>query len=181
VSAAYCDGATAYCIGTPVNALFGSGNTISMGYAVDGVYVNGGGIEKTESFMIQAAYQHYWNAQWRTAVVGGYTEVNYGGAATAALCGTAAGSLATGQFPGVFTAGSTCNPDFSQTSVSTRTAWNPHPTLEIGVDLIWYHIDTANSGAITMLATGARPAGDYVFTDQDRFLGILRVQKTVLP
>jgi hypothetical protein len=182
VSAAYCDGATAYCISTPINALWGSGNTISMGYAVDGVYVNGSGIEKTESFMVQAAYQHYWNAQWRTAVVGGYTEVNYNGAATAMLCGTAVGSLATGQYSAAgLTAGSTCNPDFSQTSVSTRTAWNPHPTLEIGVDLIWYHIDTAHSGAITLAATGARPAGTYVFEDQDRFLGILRVQKTVLP
>ena len=47
------------------------------GFATDGVFVNGGGIEKTEAWGFQAAYEHFWNAQWRTAVVGGYAEVNY--------------------------------------------------------------------------------------------------------
>jgi hypothetical protein len=169
----------AYCVSTPLNAMYGSGNTISLGYAVDGVFVTGSGIEKTEAWGVQAAYQHYWNSQWRTAVVGGYTEVNYSATAAGIICGTAINSVSA--LPGALTAGSTCNPDFSQTSVSTRTAWNPHPTLEIGVDLIWYHIDSAHAGAITLAQVGTRPAGDYTFIDQDRYLAILRVQKTVLP
>jgi len=179
ISSSYCDGAAAYCTSTPINAPYGSGNTIGLGYAVDGVYVTGSGVEKTESWVIQAAYQHYWNAQWRTSVVGGYQETNYSATAASMICGTAANSV--NQLPGVLTAGSTCDPSFSQTSVSTRTAWNPHPTLEIGLDLIWYHLDTAHSGSITLAASGARPAGIYALDDQDRFLGILRVQKTVLP
>jgi hypothetical protein len=183
-SAYYCKGATSYCVTSPINGPFGSGNTLGVGFATDGVFVNGSSIQLTESWGFQAAYQHYWNAQWRTAVVGGYTEVNYNSTATAMLCGTAgSGGLATGQLAGfVFAAGSVCSPNFSQTSVSTRTAWNPHPTLEIGLDLIWWHLDTAMNGTTAAFAgTGARPAGPYTFQDQDRYLAILRIQKTVLP
>ena len=171
-SAYYCDGAVAYCVSTPNAAPYGSGNTLGAGFAVDGVFINGSSIEKTESWGAQAAFEHFWNAQWRTAVVGGYTEVNYGATATNWIC-TAAGVGAL-----AFT---NCNPNFSQTSVSTRTAWNPHPMLEIGLDLIWWHLDTAFAGAATLPANGARPAGRYTLEDQDRFLAILRVQKTVLP
>ena len=76
-SAYYCDGATAYCVSTPVSFMFGSGNEVAGGFATDGVFINGSGIEKTQSWGFQVAYEHFWNAQWRTAVVGGYTEVNY--------------------------------------------------------------------------------------------------------
>jgi len=163
---------------------YGSGNTISTGLSTDGVFTTGSGVQLTESWGFAAAYQHYWNAQWRTAVVGGYTEINYNGTATAALCGTGTNAAPlTTQFPlitGVVSG--TCNPDHAYTSVSTRTAWNPHPTLEIGLDLIWYHIDSASSGSVVTLASnGSRPADTYTIIDQDRYLTVLRVQKTVLP
>jgi hypothetical protein len=75
-----------------------------------------------------------------------------------------------------------CNPNFSVYAASTRTAWNPHPLLEIGVDLIWHHLDTAFSGfAVIGSSNGARPSGTYKFEDQDNFIAILRVQKTVVP
>jgi len=54
--------------------------------------------------------------------------------------------------------------------------------LEIGLDLIWYHLDSAFSGrAVIGAANGARPPGTYQFQDQDNFLAVMRVQKTVLP
>jgi hypothetical protein len=164
--------------------LYGSGQSIGLGLSTDGVFTSGTGVELTESWGFAAAYQHYWNAQWRTAVVGGYTEINYNGTATAALCGTGTNAAAiTVQQPLITgLVSGTCNPDHSYTSVSTRTAWNPHPTLEIGLDLIWYHLDSASNGAtVTLAANGARPAGTYVVEDQDRYLTVLRVQKTVLP
>ncbi|MGZ5866877.1 MAG: porin, partial [Xanthobacteraceae bacterium] len=180
-SAYWCDGATAYCVSTPIAAPYGSGNTLGVGYAVDGVFVNGSGIEKTEAWGFQAAYEHFWNAQWRTAVVGGYTAINYNQTATNMICGVA-GSGGLNQFAGTaFGATGVCSPDFSQTSVSTRTAWNPHPTLEIGLDLIWWHLNTANSGVAVLASNGARFAGPYTYEDQDRYLAILRIQKTVLP
>ncbi len=79
-------------------------------------------------------------------------------------------------------AGFSCNPNFSVSTVSTRTAWNPHQTLEIGLDLIWTHLDTAFAGtAIMGSANGARPGGPYKLENQDNFLAVLRVQKNVLP
>jgi hypothetical protein len=179
-AAIYCKGATAYCVSTPIAAPYGSGNTIGLGYAVDGVFTTGSGIEKTESWGFNVGYEHFWNAQWRTAVVGGYTEINYNTTASNMLCGVS-GSGGVNQFPFSLTTGSTCSPNFSQTSVSTRTAWNPHPTLEIGLDLIWWHLDSAMSGSAAFSAVGARPAGIYTFQDQDRYVALLRIQKTVLP
>jgi len=163
-------------------ALF-SGNNLAVGVSTDGVFVSGSGVELTETWGFAAAYQHYWNAQWRTAVVGGYSEVNYSGTAKTFICGTdpRAASVST-QLGFTAVVSGVCDPDVSWTSVSTRTAWNPHPTLEIGLDLIWYHVDTAFNGALVTLPTfGAHPAGVYSIQDQDRYLTVLRVQKTVLP
>jgi hypothetical protein len=61
-------------------------------------------------------------------------------------------------------------------------AWNPHPVLEIGLDLIWNHVQTANAGSIVnLLASGARPAGPYVVQNQDNYFMMLRFQKNILP
>jgi hypothetical protein len=180
----YAKGATGYVwsqglYGAPL--MYGSGNNLGIGYSTDGVFVTGGGVQLTESWGMAAAYQHYWNAQWRTAVVGGYTEINYGSSANAALCG-AAGSGGVFYNSTFALASGACNMSFSMSSISTRTAWNPHPTLEIGLDLIWNHLNTAMDGAVLTqaAANGARPAGPYTVSDQDAFIGVLRVQKTVL-
>jgi hypothetical protein len=54
--------------------------------------------------------------------------------------------------------------------------------LEIGLDLIWHHLNSAFSGSgVISAANGARPPGTYRFQNQDSFLAVLRVQKTVLP
>jgi len=163
---------------------YGSGNHLGMGISADGVFVSGGGVQLTDSWGFAAAYQHYWNAQWRTSVVGGYTAISYGSAANAALCGAPNGAIAGVFYSATFapmTGG--CAMSYSMSSVSTRTAWNPHPTLEIGLDLIWNHLDTASNGMLVAqtAAVGARPAGVYQVENQDSFIGVLRVQKTVLP
>ena len=121
----------------------------------------------------------------------------FNGNATSQLCGTAPGSqpfsgpLASGLFgavtqsSGVFGGQAlnlNCSPNWSQSSVSTRTAWNPHPFLEIGLDLIWFHQHTAFSGSTLAIgAQGARPAGVYTFNDQDGYAMVLRFQKNILP
>src|SRR5262249_21969743 len=144
----YAKGAMGYVL--PMNAstsyandfVYGSGNTIGMGYAPDGVFVNGSQVELTEAWSVAAAYQHYWSPQWRTSVIGGYSRINFDGAAQGMFCGRFGGSAGFALY-GALVAGSSitnCNPNFSLASVSTRTAWNPHPSLEIGLDLIWNHI-----------------------------------------
>ena len=54
-----------------------------------------------------------------------------------------------------------CSPDFSWWQLGSRTQWNPHPDLDIGVDVLWTHLNTAYKGTATLAANGARPAGPY--------------------
>jgi hypothetical protein len=196
----YCHGAYAYCDIAGLytqNWMYGRANTVAMGYAFDGIFNNGGQVQLTDSFSYAVGYQHYWNQQWRTSLVGGQDYNMFNGNATSQLCGTAPGSQPVGAAGGAGLYGSiaattgvvggqalhfNCSPNWSQSSVSTRTAWNPHPFLEIGLDLIWFHQHTANSGSVVSLGPqGARPAGVYTFNDQDGYAMVLRFQKNILP
>jgi hypothetical protein len=189
----FCHGAQSYCVSTGLygqSFVYGSGNTVSMSYAVDGVFVNGSQIELTNGFNWALAYQHYWNPQWRTAIVGGQSYTWYSDTAKGMLCGTVAGAANVGGAGGVGINGivnvangiTACNPNSQQSSFSTRTAWNPHPFLEIGLDLIWYHNQTSNGGSnIFLTANGARPAGTYSVGNLDAYAAILRFQKNILP
>ena len=142
----YCHGATAYCFIPGLyswNWLYVGGNTVGSGYAVDGVFTNDGQIQLTDDFSSRVGYQHYWSPQWRTAVVGGQTLRHSTTAvlqARALRGGSGQHRCAKHRFSLGTLTGATCSPNFSQTAVSTRTAWNPHPFLEIGLDLIWYHL-----------------------------------------
>ena len=191
----YCHGAFAYCNIPGLytqNFMYGRANTLAMGYAFDGIFNNGGQIQLTDSFSYAVGYQHYWNQQWRTSLVGGQVYNSFNGNATSQLCGTAAGSQSfVGLFGSVLQSTGTvggqtlnlnCSPNWNESSVSTRTAWNPHPFLEIGLDLIWFHQHTSNSGSNLLLAAnGARPAGVYKINDQDGYAMVLRFQKNFLP
>ncbi len=99
------------------------------------------------------------------------------------LCGTAPGTTVAQNTAFSLGTLTRCSPNFSQTSLSTRTAWNPQPFLEIGLDLIWYHLSSANRGATFFQAVnnGARPAGIYQVNNQDNFFMVLRFQKNILP
>jgi hypothetical protein len=197
----YCHGAYAYCDIPGLytqNWMYGRANTIAMGYAFDGIFNNGGQIQLTDSASFAVGYQHYWNQQWRTAVVGGADWNWFNNNAKSQLCGTAPGSVpmagvgGTGLFgaiqqvsgigPGGIPLSLNCSPNWAQYSASTRTAWNPHPFLEIGLDLIWFHQHTAFSGSTVAIGPqGSRPAGVYTFNDQDGYAMVLRVQKNILP
>ena len=174
----YSKGALGYALTNPNQQLYGAGNSVAVGWAPDVVYNTAGQSELTEAWTFSGAYEHNWNNQWRTSIFAYGTQVNFSDNARTMLCAAPAtyNSAVTG-------AGfSNCSPNFSQQQLSTRTAWNPHPTLEIGLDLIWLHADTANAGTATLAATATgRQAGTYVVEDQDKYMAILRVIKTILP
>jgi Porin subfamily len=182
----FCHGAVSYC-GTFLygqNFIYGSGNKVTMGFLADGVFTNGSAIELTDAFSYAVGYQHYWNPQWRTSLVGGQMYTWYDNAAKGMLCGQAPATAGFAFYAFVPAGGSigNCNPNWSQTSVSTRTAWNPHPFLEIGLDLIWYHMTSANNnGTVNLVANGARPAGLYQVGNLDAYVMVLRFQKNILP
>jgi hypothetical protein len=164
------------------NFVYGSGNSVGLGYAVDGVFLNGSGVELTRVWSASAAYQHYWNPQWRTSVIGGFAQVDYSNTAQSFLCGTQNTTPLAGVFGAIASPITNCNPNFSLMSVSTRAAWNPHPTLEIGLDLTWNRINSAMTGSqVVLTQQGARPAGLYQVQNQDNYIMMLRFQKNVLP
>jgi hypothetical protein len=187
--ASFCHGAvTGYCVAGLYSQqfIYGGGNTVTMGWTADGVFTNGSQVELTNAFNWALGYQHYWSPQWRTAVVGGQAYVWYDSAAQSMFCGGFVGSTGATNANGIFTAfpGSfqNCNPNFSQSAISTRTAWNPHPFLEIGLDLIYFHVASANAGSTILLgANGARPAGFYKVGNFDGTMAVLRFQKNILP
>jgi hypothetical protein len=140
------------------------------------VYSTGTSVQLTTAWGINGFYQHFWNPKWRTSIHGGYEEVDYGGGAKAIICGAPATPA------GVqMTAVSNCNPDFSWWELGSRTQWNPHPDLLLGVDVMWNHLNTAFAGTALLGTSGARPPGLYKIEDQDVLSVMFRIQRSFLP
>ncbi len=165
----------------------GAGNKLSMGLLADGVYANGTAIELTQTWGANVLYEHHWNPKWRTSAFGGYVADNYDNAAKSMICapafggGAAAAGASLGYGIGKLTAGSICNPDFSYWQAGTRTMWNPHPDLDIGIELLYTALNTANAGSINVAAaSGALPGGIYNFADQGVWSVLFRLQRNFL-
>jgi hypothetical protein len=159
--------------------IYGGGQSAGFGWVTDGVYSSAAGgtsVQLTTVWGINGAFQHFWNPKWRSSIHGGYEEVDYGGGATAIIC--AAPAAPTGV---ALTGVSHCNPDFSWWELGSRTQWNPHPDLDIGVDVMWDHLNTAFAGTATLAANGARPGGVYTISDQDVVQVLFRIQRNFLP
>jgi hypothetical protein len=181
---AYGNGATGYVTrATGTWAMYGSGNNAGFGWVTDGIFTTGTAIELTTAWGINGAFQHIWSPRWRTSLYGGYIEIDHDAAAKAMICpGGAAGTAAPVGLGAVITGGATnCNPDFSWWQVGSRTQWNPHPDLDIGVDVLWTHLNTAYKGTATLAANGARPSGIYTIDDQDIVSVMFRIQRNFLP
>jgi len=60
--------------------------------------------------------------------------------------------------------------------------WNPVPDLDVGLDVVWWHLNTAFSGGTLNLASnaGAKPAGTYTVSNQDAVSAIFRIQRNFL-
>jgi porin-like protein len=181
VQATYAQGATTYVTsvgGAP--QIYGGNMSAAFGWVTDGVFTTGSSVALTTAWGINAGYQHMWNPKWRTSLYGGYSEFDYGGAATTMICPGGAGGTAapTGT---ALTGVTNCSPNFSFWQVGSRTQWNPHPDLDIGVDVVWSHLNTAFAGTATLAANGARPGGVYTISDQDVATVLFRIQRNFLP
>jgi hypothetical protein len=75
-----------------------------------------------------------------------------------------------------------CSPDHSFWAVGTRTQWNPHPFLDIALDVSYHRLNTAHAGfGATTAPDGARPSGPIVIEDQEAVSVQFRVQYNMLP
>src|SRR4029077_13261373 len=144
-----------------------------FGWVTDGIFSGsavagtGTNVELTTTWGINGFFQHIWNPKWRTSLYGGYVEQDYNGNAKTQICGAAAGGAVAAPLGVGMTAVTNCNPDFSFWQVGSRTQWNPHPDLDVGVDVLWTHLNTAFKGTAVLAASGARPSGTYTIDDQD--------------
>jgi hypothetical protein len=191
--AVWSKGASGYAIpGSPV-AFFGSGMNMGFGFLADALFTgtnaaNGTAEELTTVWSWNAAYEHRWNPQWRTSLYGGMFGVQYDSTASNMICAALGiGGLAPGATrannAGVTQAvsGSGCSPNWSMSEVGSRTLWNPVPDLDVGFDVVWYHLNTAfNGGIATLGQVGAKPAGNYTISNQDSLGAVFRIQRNFL-
>ena len=54
--------------------------------------------------------------------------------------------------------------------LGTRTQWNPHPDLDIGVDVLWTQLHTAYKGSNVTLGAERRERDSVMFRIQRNFL-----------
>src|SRR5882762_591994 len=91
-------GAAAYAGGSNLNSpgLFDGGNRLALGVITDGVFVNGGQFELTTTWTAGAGWEHFWLANFSTAVYGTYTQVRYNDNVIGSrlFCGNAGASAA---------------------------------------------------------------------------------------
>jgi hypothetical protein len=175
MQAAYTKGALGYVGSGLAGFAWYNGATGGFGTTLNGVYNSGvggvlSGIELTEGWDVAAGFEHHWNAQWQTSLYGGYVQVNYNGNATTLLNAVAATPLA--------------SQDYSFWQIGSRTVWTPTKGLDLSVDVMYNHLDTAMSGQVITGAASAaagRPPDTYTYADQDSVQGIFRVQRNFVP
>jgi hypothetical protein len=183
----YTQGAPGFCSKNNFYQLYNSSTSVGLAWIADGVFGTGTQVELTNTWSALAFYQHIWNPKWRTAVGGGYVNIDYNGTATnliisrmpgvAAACGVAP-LAATGTI--TLLPGNSCSPDASYWEAYTRTQWNPVPQLDIGLEVLYSHRNTAFKGPGIVPATGSRPAV-FLLDDQNVWSAMVRWQRNFYP
>jgi hypothetical protein len=186
--AAYSVGASGYAIPGSPTAFFGAGMNVGFGFLADALFTgtsaaNGTGLELTTVWSWNVAYEHRWNPQWRTSIYGGMFGVEWDDTAKSMICAALGlGTVAPGASRASQTiTGSSCSPNWNMSELGTRTLWNPVPDLDVGFDVVWYHLNTAfNGGTVTLAQTGSKPAGAYAIGNTDSLAAVFRIQRNFL-
>jgi hypothetical protein len=146
----YTQGALRYVFQTP-NSNYGKVMGADEGFGVTSDAVYGGTIvagnasqlNLTTAWNINAAYEHFWNPQWRTSLYGGYAAVSYNDQGNRILCsllGAGAGSGA--GTTAIATPG--CNNDWSTWWIGSRTQWNVTKDFYMGFDVLYSKLNSAD-------------------------------------
>jgi hypothetical protein len=177
LQAVYTDGASHYNFQSlfPQTFFMYSGSNVayqSLGIAgiADGVFTNGSSIESVKTWGFRGGYTHNWNPNWASAIYGGYGQLSYGGAGTAAICAN---------FAVIANAGATCNPNFNFGVIGVNTVWTPVKNLAFTADVSWSNLDQKYSGTINSpgVPAAAKPAATYQLKDQNSVAALIRVQR----
>ena len=188
----YSKGAAGRCTNENGWLLYNNCNSVGVGWLSDGVFGTGTQMELTRAWSALAAYEHFWNPKWRTAVGGGYVDVNYNDAATklhlralraaAAACGVPVGVEAQPSPPSRSVRAAAAIPTTASGRLIPGTQWNPVPQLDIGLQVMYTHHNTAFKGPATIAANGSRPAVvNGIIDDQNVWSAMFRWQRNFYP
>ena len=182
--------------GTGVANAYGS---IVGGYIWDSVYTSTAGVtagggtvlvgpqsqQLTTAYGGSLAFEHGWNAEWRTSIFGGGEFLDYNATANAILCskfagGSPSGTLTAGVGGANISATTACNFDYRIVGAGSRTYWMPVRELTIGVEFQWtnHHVSHADGVVYNQpVISGFKPNAAYVIRDQNVFSGLLSVRR----
>jgi hypothetical protein len=184
----YTQGASRYANATAVvfDYRMYDGNTFGFGINSDAVYGGspaGGApsaLELTTAWAVNAAYTHYWNAQWKSTLWGSYLAQSYNDRANAMLC-SAIGDGAGNGTAAVANPG--CDMNWSLWGVGLRTQWAVSSTFQIGLEVLYANLNSASTstGFIGLGTNSTKPATAYRVDDQDNWAVRLRVNRDFYP
>jgi hypothetical protein len=135
------------------------------------------GQQLTTTYGGNIAFEHGWNAEWRTSVFGGVEKIDYNATANAILCSQYRSAVAT---PGLLSNfNTTCNMDYTMWGVGSRTTWSPVKDLLIGAEVFWTNHHSGNNGATYAQPTvnNFKPAALYEVKDQNVLSGMFSVRR----
>ena len=144
-----------------------AGNPVTVAYGpiFDATYgAPGTGLDLTEGWSVTGGLQHNWMPGWKTSIYGAYGEFNYSAVSDARLM-LAPATLAPAAAPVAPTVGSA---DWSLWQVGSRTVWSPVKNLDISVEAMYNHVDTAYDPSVN-------------YEDKGWWSGIFRVQRNFYP
>jgi len=156
LQAAYADGAMGYL------GYGGSGLARLGAIAVPDIGVNPvtGSIKNTTGYSIVAAFRHFWTPQLRSELYGSYTQLELGSISPLATYAT--GAVVRRLDP-------------RETIVAGNLIWPPASGLDIGVEIVYSHVDL-RSRVGSVNNAGVRLAGVGIKSD-DAFAGRFRIQR----
>jgi Porin subfamily len=176
-------GAAAYAGGSNLSnpGLFGANNTVAFGVITDGVFINGGQFDLTTTWTAGAGWEHFWLANFSTAVYGTYTQVRYSDSVISSnifCAGTGSGAVA--QNLSLNSSNNPCDPGFNYWTVGAVTNWYPVAGFRLAVDVLYTRIETAFDGQSVSLSKtqGLRPTGSYTAKDQGILSVVFRAQRS---
>jgi hypothetical protein len=176
ITAGYANGASRYIIGGVTGNSFsmyggtglaGAYQSVAAGASGDGVFTNGGSIQKSTEWGVRGAFTHNWNAYWNSSLFGSYSKVSWGSTAQAIICAPILAAI-----------NGTCNPNFDIAQVGGITRWTPVKNLTLSGELLYTWLEQSNSGSILVSPGATKPAALYEFKNQGTLTGNVRIQRT---
>jgi hypothetical protein len=175
----YCEGAARYC-SNPSGGVLGGGfiaglrradsGGIAVAWVTDGYFAAGtvgSQIDLSNMWNVTGAFEHYWTPTLRQSIHGQYASYEANSTQLDTVC--VANAMARG-----------CA-DWSAWQAGSRVLWNPVSNLDIGLEVLYTHINTALAGATyTGLTTNGLPTSLQT-KDENVWSAVLRFQRNFWP